>query len=100
MDRSNREQVDGQAGFRNRNISQGTEDGSSRYPAVRKLPFLPRSVFAAGTAKRTAEAQKRNTPLFSVDEEESACKTGKETCTETIKFIKGFIFFESKVFEV
>ncbi|XP_037551474.1 mitochondrial ribonuclease P catalytic subunit [Nematolebias whitei] len=72
MDRSNREQADGQAGFRNSNISQGMKDGSSRNTTMRKMPSFPKSVFAAGTAKRTAEKSKRRESLASVDEEEPA----------------------------
>lgn len=91
MNRSNSEQVDGQAGLRNRNITQGTEDGSSRKIGVRKMPSFPTSVFAAGTAKRTAKMLKMKTSLASVDEELER-RTSKSAGTET-KFINILSFF-------
>lgn len=41
-----------------------------RKTTVRQTPAFPKSVFAAGTAKRTAEMLRRKSPLLSPDEEE------------------------------
>lgn len=44
--------------------------GKRKTSTVRQTPAFPKSVFAAGTAKRTAEMLSRKSPLLSPDEEE------------------------------
>lgn len=46
--------------------------GKRKTSSVRQTPAFPKSVFAAGTAKRTAEMLKRKSPPLSPDEEEHA----------------------------
>lgn len=82
MDRGNSNKSGGQGGLRIKNIIQGTDDGFSKKSTVRKLPSFPKSVFAAGTAKRTAEILRRKTSLVSEDEEEPAPRTSKRGGTE------------------
>ncbi|XP_017281594.1 mitochondrial ribonuclease P catalytic subunit [Kryptolebias marmoratus] len=73
------DQADGRGGgLRNRDIFQVREDGGGRKHSVRKLPSFPKSVFAAGTAKRTTEMLKRKTSRLSVAEEEPEPRASKK----------------------
>lgn len=45
-------------------------EGARKTTSVRKTPAFPKSVFAAGTAKRTAEMLRRKSALLSQDEDE------------------------------
>lgn len=76
-------------GLRIKNIIQGTDDGFNKKSTVRKLPSFPKSVFTAGTAKRTAEIMRRKASLVSVDEEEPAPRTSKKAGREV--YVEAFL---------
>ncbi|XP_051237944.1 mitochondrial ribonuclease P catalytic subunit isoform X2 [Dicentrarchus labrax] len=70
-------QTDGQARVRNSTIRYTEEEdwrdevkGRGKSPTLRQKPSFPRSVFAAGTAKRTAEIMSRKAALVSRDQRE------------------------------
>lgn len=74
-DRGNSRQTIGQARLKNGVIRQRTEEfvdgvgeGRGKTSALRQRPSFPKSVFTAGTAKRTAEMLKRKTGLPSEDD--------------------------------
>lgn len=66
-----------------RTIRQGTEDEKFNKSSTLLQASFPKSVFAAGTAKRTAELMKKKAPLVSEEEEqyekEHGCRTGTKT---------------------
>lgn len=76
----------------NTTIKQGIEDEKCSKSSSLLQTFSPKSVFAAGTAKRTAELMKRKAPLVSEEEEqhekEHGRRTGTKTGMETIQFNK------------
>lgn len=66
----------------NRTIRQGTEDEKCNKSSTLLQASFPKSVFAAGTAKRTAELMKKKAPLVSEEEQyekEHGCRTGTKT---------------------
>ncbi|XP_012717054.2 mitochondrial ribonuclease P catalytic subunit [Fundulus heteroclitus] len=66
VDRKNNRQPE----IPNRAFRQDTEDGKSKKSSMLPQTSFPRSVFAAGTAKRTAELMKRKAQLVSEEEEQ------------------------------
>lgn len=77
-----RSQTDGQDGTKNRTIRQRKEelwddtvDGKGKSFALQQRSSFPKSVFAAGTAKKTAEMLKRKAALFSQNEDEPEGRT-------------------------
>lgn len=65
-----------------RTIRQGTEDEKCNKSSTLLQASFPKSVFAAGTAKRTAELMKKKAPLVSEEEQyekEHGCRTGTKT---------------------
>ncbi|KAK5857042.1 hypothetical protein PBY51_010311 [Eleginops maclovinus] len=58
--------------FQNReeDLRDGASKGSGKSSTVRQKPSFPKSVFAAGTAKRTAEIQKWKAGVFFQEEEQ------------------------------
>uniref|UniRef100_A0A3Q1HAD9 Mitochondrial ribonuclease P catalytic subunit n=1 Tax=Acanthochromis polyacanthus TaxID=80966 RepID=A0A3Q1HAD9_9TELE len=76
-DRKTRGQTDRQPRIENNAIRQGkgrlwndAVDGRGKSSTFRQKPSFPKSVFAAGTAKRTAEMLKRKASVVSEEEEE------------------------------
>ncbi|KAM3594479.1 uncharacterized protein V6R79_008586 [Siganus canaliculatus] len=59
-----------------RRMAEGVEGKAS---TIRQKPAFPKSVFAAGTAKRTADMQRRKAALFAQDEEKLAGDTEETT---------------------
>ncbi|XP_040055529.2 mitochondrial ribonuclease P catalytic subunit isoform X1 [Gasterosteus aculeatus] len=75
-DTGNSRQTDGQGGVRNSTVRRREEElwdgatkGGGKSAALWQRPSSHKSVFAAGTAKRTAEMLKRKTSAVSQDEE-------------------------------
>lgn len=78
-------QTDGQDGEKNRTVRQRKEERwentvvrKGKSFTLQQKSSFPKSVFAAGTAKRTAEMLKRKAGLFSEDEDETEGKATKE----------------------
>ncbi|XP_033991227.1 mitochondrial ribonuclease P catalytic subunit [Trematomus bernacchii] len=61
--------------FQNREEDFGDGARRGKSSTVRQKPSFPKSVFAAGTAKRTAEIQKRKAALFFQEEEQHGGRT-------------------------
>ncbi|KAK2891538.1 hypothetical protein Q8A73_017203 [Channa argus] len=82
-DGQNSRQTDGQPGLRNGAIRHGKEEmkddmeGSLKSFTLRQRSSFPKSVFAAGTAKRTAEMLKRKSAVVSKDEEKPETRTAR-----------------------
>lgn len=81
-DISKRSQTDGQDGTKSRTVRQrkeklwdNTVDGKEKSFAPQQRSSFPKSVFAAGTAKRTAEMLKRKAALLSQNEDEPEGRT-------------------------
>ena len=84
--RRNGGQADGHAGVKNRTIRhrqrdlwEDAEDGGGKSSTLRHRPSFPKSVFSAGTAKRTAEVLKRKGALASEYEEEPKGRASQGT---------------------
>ncbi|XP_027856318.1 mitochondrial ribonuclease P catalytic subunit [Xiphophorus couchianus] len=60
----------GQTRIANRTIRHGTEDVNTKKSSMLLQTSFPKSVFAAGTAKRTAELMKRKAPAVFEEEEQ------------------------------
>uniref|UniRef100_A0A3Q0S6R9 ribonuclease P n=1 Tax=Amphilophus citrinellus TaxID=61819 RepID=A0A3Q0S6R9_AMPCI len=80
--RSSSGQTEGQGGVKNTINRRGEDDGPvngrrDKRSAPWQRPFVPKSVFAAGTAKRTAEMLRRKAPLVCEDEEEPEWRTAR-----------------------
>ncbi|XP_043999159.1 mitochondrial ribonuclease P catalytic subunit [Gambusia affinis] len=71
----------GQTRIANKTFRHGTEDVKTKKSSMLLQTSFPKSVFAAGTAKRTAELMKRKAPAVSEEEEqheeEQERRTGK-----------------------
>lgn len=72
----------GQGGVKNSFTRRGEDDspgngGGDKRFSLRQKPLFPKSVFAAGTARRTAEMQRRKVPLVCEDEEEPKRRTDR-----------------------
>lgn len=81
-DTKKRSQINGQNGTQSKTIGQRKDefcdnalDGKGKSFAPRQRTFFPKSVFAAGTAKRTTEMLKRKADLFSQNKEEPEGRT-------------------------
>nr|XP_020477603.1 mitochondrial ribonuclease P protein 3 isoform X2 [Monopterus albus] len=81
-DRRNTGQTDGQGGMKNKATTQRQEkrwddtvDGRSRRAPHWQRHSFPKSVFAAGTAKRTTEILKKKAVLVSLNEDETEGRT-------------------------
>ncbi|XP_040916973.1 mitochondrial ribonuclease P catalytic subunit [Toxotes jaculatrix] len=75
--RRNIGQTNGQGGIKYRTMRhrqgelwEGAEDGRGKSSTLSQRSFYPKSVFSAGTAKKTAEMLKRKAALASEDEED------------------------------
>ncbi|KAF7211559.1 mitochondrial ribonuclease P catalytic subunit [Nothobranchius furzeri] len=77
MDRRNSGQGDGQSRMKKITYKQDSEDGRSKKYTLRQLPSFPKSVFAAGTAKKIARIQQKKASLVSEDEEEPQRRTNR-----------------------
>lgn len=60
----------GQTRIANKTFRHGTEDVKTKKSSMLLQTSFPKSVFAAGTAKRTAELMKRKAPAVSEEEEQ------------------------------
>ncbi|KAK2826348.1 hypothetical protein Q5P01_020562 [Channa striata] len=83
-DAQNGKQTDGQGGLKNRAIRHRNEEmyddavgGRLKNSTLQQRSSFPKSVFAAGTAKRTAEMLKRKAAIVSQDEEEPERRTAR-----------------------
>lgn len=78
MDRRNRGGVrNGTIRRREEEMWEGAVKGSGKSSTLRQKPSFPKSVFAAGTAKRTAEMLKRKAALGGQDEEDPEGRTAR-----------------------
>uniref|UniRef100_A0A1A8BGI9 Mitochondrial ribonuclease P catalytic subunit n=1 Tax=Nothobranchius kadleci TaxID=1051664 RepID=A0A1A8BGI9_NOTKA len=77
MDRRNSGQGDGQSRMKKITYKQDSEDGRSKKYTLRQLPSFPKSVFAAGTAKKIARIQQKKASLVSEDGEEPERRTNR-----------------------
>ncbi|KAM4723627.1 mitochondrial ribonuclease P catalytic subunit isoform 2-T2 [Anableps anableps] len=75
----------GQTRIANKTIRQGTEDGKSHKTSLLLQKSFTKSVFAAGTAKRTAELMKRKAPLVSKEEDQHEEEHGRRAERRTGK---------------
>ncbi|XP_030574423.1 mitochondrial ribonuclease P catalytic subunit [Archocentrus centrarchus] len=80
--RSSSGQTEGQGGVKKTINRRGEDDGPvngrrDKRSAPWQRPVVPKSVFAAGTAKRTAEMLRRKAPLVCEDEEEPEWRTAR-----------------------
>lgn len=82
IDTRKKRETDGQDGTKNGTIRHrngemwdDTVAKKGKSFAFKQRPSFPKSVFAAGTAKRTAEMLKRKAALFSQDEDEPEDRT-------------------------
>lgn len=90
-DRRKSGQVDGQGGMKNSSVRREKQlwydglEGPGQSGSVRQRPSFPKSVFAAGTAKRTADMLKKKASLSSVDEEQHKEEPERGTTKRTGK---------------